>query len=105
MFQSICIVNISEKKIIIRYIVNFTLDLLFLQAIFDVVQPMLEALVDNKDIISAVAMIRLVDDFHISLNQAKKNILFHCLVLKGDSPNKSCKTYNNLLESYKDMIP
>lgn len=72
---------------------------------FEVVQPMFEALAENKNIISAVAMICLAEDFHMSLNQTKKNILFHCLVLKGDSAKKSCKAYNDLLESYKDMKP
>lgn len=71
----------------------------------EVVQPVFEALAENKDIISAIAIICLAEDFHISLNQTKKNILFHCLVLKGDSRTKSCKAYSDLLESYKDMIP
>lgn len=71
----------------------------------EVVQPVFEALAENKDIIAAIAIICLAEDFHISLNQTKKNILFHCLVLKGDSQTKSCKAYNDLLESYKDMIP
>lgn len=71
----------------------------------EVVQPVFEALAENKDIISAIAIICLAEDFHISLNQTKKNILFHCLMLKGDSGTKSCKAYNDLLESYKDMIP
>lgn len=78
---------------------------LVFQVIFEVVQPIFEALTKDKDIISAIAIICLVDDFHISLNQTKKNILFHCLVLKGDSQTKSCKAYNDLLENYKDMIP
>lgn len=71
----------------------------------EVVQPVFEALAENKDIISAIAIICLAEDFHISLNQTKKNILFHCLMLKGDSRTKSCKAYNDLLESYRDMIP
>eukprot|EP00105_Crassostrea_gigas_P007930 XP_011422347.1 PREDICTED: E3 ubiquitin-protein ligase rnf213-alpha isoform X2 [Crassostrea gigas] len=75
------------------------------KAMSEVVQPVFEALAENKDIISAIAIICLAEDFHISLNQTKKNILFHCLMLKGDSQTKSCKAYNDLLESYKDMIP
>ena len=75
------------------------------QAIFEILQPKLDTLLEHKDIISAVAIICLVEDFHISLNQRNKNILFHCFVLKGDNSNRSCEDYKMMVESYKDMIP
>ena len=72
---------------------------------FEILQPKMDILSGHKDIISAIAIICLVEDFHISLNQRNKNILFHCLVLKGDNSNRSCEDYKTMVESYKDVIP
>ncbi|XP_062591685.1 E3 ubiquitin-protein ligase rnf213-alpha-like, partial [Saccostrea cucullata] len=73
------------------------------KAIFDILQPKFADLSQNKDIIAAVAIIWLVEDFNISLNQSKKNVLFKSLILDGDNATRSCKAYEHLQESYKGM--
>lgn len=68
-------------------------------------KPKLDDLEAKPDLISAVVMIFLWEQFNLPLNENYKNALFRSLILEGNDQDKNCPMYDKLKESFRGVIP
>lgn len=68
-------------------------------------KPKLDDLERNPDLISAIGIIVLWEQYVLPLDANNKNTIFRSLILKGNDQEKKCFMYDKFKESFQEIIP
>lgn len=68
-------------------------------------KPKLDILDTKPDLIAAVGIIVLWEQYNLPLVENHKNALFRSLILQGNDQEKNCPMYDKFKESFQGSIP
>lgn len=76
-----------------------------LQVWMEDLKPKLDDLKRKPDLISAIGIIVLWEQYPLPLDENYKNALFQSLILEGYDQEKKCPMYDEFKESFQGIIP
>lgn len=68
-------------------------------------KPKLDILDTKPDLIAAVGIIVLWEQYNLPLVEKHKNALFRSLILQGNDQERNCPMYDKFKESFQGSIP
>lgn len=68
-------------------------------------KPKLDDLERHPDLISAIGIIVLWEQYSLPLDENYKNALFRSLIMEGNDQEKKCLMYDKFKESFQGIIP
>lgn len=68
-------------------------------------KPKLDILDTKPDLIAAVGIIVLWEQYNLPLVENHKNALFRSLILQGNDQERNCPMYDKFKESFQGSIP
>lgn len=68
-------------------------------------KPKLDDLERNPNLISAIRIIVLWEQYFLPLDENYKNALFRSLIMEGNDQEKKCPMYDMFKDSFQGIIP